>query len=205
MRLRMLALTCAFMAPTLMAQEGEWPADWTVRFDRAGSSQDDVRFEVMTPGWHLTTGPAGIFYNPSNTAEGQYRVESTIFLFDPGQRHREAYGILFGGRDLDGADQAYSYFLIRDTGEFLIKKRAGGSTETVVPWTASDAITKYPGGDEQAKNTLAVECGVDTVTFYINGESVASVPRSAVETDGVVGLRVNHRLNLHVAGLKVEP
>ncbi len=185
MRLRLLALTCAFMAPTLTAQEGEWPTDWTVRLDRAGSSQDEVGFEVMTPGWHLTTGPAGIFYNASITAEGEYRIESTIFLFDPGQRHREAYGILFGGSGLDGAEQAYSYFLIRDTGEFLIKKRVGGATETVVPWTASDAIMKYPGGDEQAKNTLAVASGADTVTFYINGESIASVPRSALHTDGV--------------------
>ena len=30
----------------------------------------------MPPGWHTTTGPAAIIYNPENTAKGQYRLES---------------------------------------------------------------------------------------------------------------------------------
>lgn len=204
-RTPILAAGLMLWATTAAAQGGEWPADWTVRFDRAGHSKADIEFVTMTPGWHVTTGPAAILYHPERTAEGAYRIRSTIFLFDPGERHAEAYGVFFGGRDLEGDGQAYSYFLIRDTGHFLVKNRTGNDTETIVGWTASDAIMKYPGGGEQAKNSLAVECGPETVDFYINDTKVTSVPRSALYADGVVGLRINHRLDLHVSELEVEP
>lgn len=203
MRTRMILGALVVVAPVLSAQER--PADWKVRFDNPNADMAALHFVTMAPGWHLTTGPAGILYNPENRAEGRYRLSSTVFLFDPGRRHREAYGVFFGGSDLDGANQAYSYFLIRDTGEFLVKTRRGASTETVVPWTASDAIMQYPGGDDQAKNVLAVECGTDSVEFYVNDRKVTSVPRSRLMTDGIVGLRVNHSLNLHVSELLVEP
>lgn len=188
----------------LEGQEGEWPTDWKVRFDRAGTSQSDIEFVTMSPGWHITTGPAAILYNPERTASGTYRIQTTIFLFDPGQRHAEAYGILFGGQNLEGDDQSYSYLLIRDTGHFLVKRRMGAETEEVVDWTPSDAIMKYPGGGEQAKNVLAVECGREMVDFYINDTKVTSVPRAELDTDGIVGLRINHQLNVHVSELAVE-
>lgn len=191
-------------APSAAGQEGP-PAGWKVRTDKPDASASDIQFVDMPPGWHITTGPAAIFYQPDRTAEDNYRIQSTIFLFDPGRRHREAYGVLFGGRDLEGDGQAYSYFLIRDTGDFLVKRRTGGDTESVVPWTHSDAIMKYPGGGEQAKNTLAVEVGTEAVDLYINGQKVTSVPRSKLDTEGVVGLRVNHMLNVHVSELEVTP
>lgn len=200
----LLAAALTLQVGPLSAQEGEWPAEWKVRFDRANASRSDIEFVTMSPGWHVTTGPAAILYNPERTASGTYRIQATIFLFDPGRRHAEAYGILFGGQDLEGDQQSYSYFLIRDTGHFLVKRRTGGSTEEVVDWTPSEAIMKYPGGGEQAKNVLAVECGPETVDFYINDTKVTSVPRGQLDTDGVVGLRINHELNVHVSELAVE-
>jgi hypothetical protein len=41
------------------------------------------------------------------------------------------------------------------------------------------------------------------VDFMINGTKVASRPRADLAVDGVVGLRVNHNLNLHVSKLEV--
>lgn len=202
--LRTLTMLVLAVAPALPAQEGERPAGWKVRFDRPGAPDSALFFVSMPPGWHITTGPAGIFYDPANAAQGRYRLEATVFLFDPGRRHREAYGVFFGGADLEGAEQAYAYFLIRDTGEFLVKLRRGAETETVVPWTASAAIARHPGGDQQARSALAVECGADAVDFYVNGEKVTSVPRGRIPTDGIYGLRVNHNLNLHVSALSAR-
>ncbi len=207
MRLGIVAIAALVLSAPGAAQEQpklERPADWKVRFDRAGSPDSALYFVTMPPGWHVTTGPAAILYNPATSASGQYRIETTIFLFDPGRRHREAYGIFFGGRHLEGDEQAYTYFLIRDTAEFLVKRRTGATTADVLPWTATSAIVKHAGGSENAKNVLAVECGPRTVDFYVNGEKVASVPRADVDTNGIVGLRVNHSLNLHVSELKVE-
>jgi hypothetical protein len=42
------------------------------------------------------------------------------------------------------------------------------------------------------------------VDFAINGTQVASRPRASLATDGVVGMRVNHNLNLHFTSLSVK-
>jgi hypothetical protein len=202
----MLLVSAAMLAAPATAQEQELkrPADWKVRFDRAGIPDTAIYFVSMPPGWHVTTGPAGILYNPATKAQGEFRLTSTIFLFDPGRRHREAYGILFGGRELDSPNQSYTYFLIRDTGDFLVKRRDGSGTKTVHQWSPSGAIMKHPG-DANAKNILMIEAKADVVDFYINGEKVTRVPRGEIRVEGIVGLRVNHSLNLHVTDLVVEP
>ncbi len=38
----------------------------------------------------------------------------------------------------------------------------------------------------------------------MNGEKVASLPRGQLNVDGIVGLRVNHGLDVHVSELSVE-
>ena len=192
------------LASTLSAQEESFPPGWKLRLDHANAKARDFKFVTMSPGWHITTGPAGIVYRPDLVGRGNYRIESTIFLFDPGRRHREAYGIIFGGANLQSPNQRYSYFLIRDTGEFLIKRREGSSTSTVKGWTPTDAIKRFPGDNQQARNTLAIEFGDDSVSFFINGSSVATIPRSNLDTEGIVGLRVNHSLNLHLTSLEIK-
>lgn len=201
MRLAPLFVALPLLTAPLSAQELERPPDWKVRFDRP-APDSAVYFVSMPPGWHITTGPAGILYDPSVTAKGEYRVRSEIFLF-PGQR-REGFGIFIGGENLDGVSQSYLYFLIRGDGRYLIKHRAGSETHVIVPWTAHEAIVKHEGGEETAKNELAIECGAERVDFFVNGEQVSSLPRSEMDVDGLVGLRVNHGLNLHVADLAVE-
>ncbi len=38
----------------------------------------------------------------------------------------------------------------------------------------------------------------------VNSTEVASVPRADLPADGIVGLRVNHALNLHIDDFSVE-
>jgi hypothetical protein len=191
------------------------PPTWHVRFDgghgdhgdhaSVGSdSTADVYFVNMVPGWHITTGPAAIFYHPASTGDGEYRAEALIHLFEPGDR-LEAYGLIIGGRDLDGDDIAYDYFVIRKSGEFLVKRRSGEETSVLIPWTAHSAIRPYPdGGTGAIGNTLAVDVGETEVAFIVNDQEVARLPRASVNTDGVVGLRINHGLNVHVETFAVE-
>ena len=199
MRSVTLGLALSLMAGPLVAQELERPSDWNVRYDRP--SNDSLYFVTMTPGWHITTGPSGIFYDPAKTAEGEYRVSSEIHLF-PGDR-REGFGVFIGGNDLESDDQSYLYFLIRKDGRFIIKQRNGSDAPTITPWTEHAAIVKQDG-DENAKNVLAVEVSDQKLSFYVNDQMVTSVPRSQLPTDGIVGIRVNHALNLHITNLNVE-
>jgi hypothetical protein len=188
------------------------PPDWHVRLDApdpavvvgADAETADIRFVSMTPGWHITTGPRAIFYHPGSSASGDYHAEAKIHLFDPGER-REAFGLFIGGRDLDGEEPSYDYFVIRNNGEFLIKRRVGDETSELLPWTAHEAIVAYgPETEGTATNVLGLTVAGDTVSFLVNGQEVARLPRSQVATDGLLGFRVNHHLNLHVSTLVVE-
>lgn len=207
--MRRFAALAAFavLAAPISAQDLQRPEGWLARFDRAGSAESDMEMWVdMPPGWHITTGPAGIFWNPSLTASGEFRAEMEVFLFDPAGR-REAFGIFFGGNDLQGTGQAYTYFLIRDGGQFLVKRRAGEQTPTLLEWTSHPAVQAYAdrGEDASVRNVLTVEAGRESVRFLINGQEVGSLPRDGIAVDGVVGIRVNHALNLHVSRLEVTP
>ncbi len=189
-------------AAALQAQEEElaFPEGWEVRFDREGSSMDDLVFGVMPPGMHVTTGPAMIAYHPDSVATGEFRIESETFLFDPGRR-REAFGFFVGGSDLQGPNQRYTYFLVREGGEFLVKTRSGTETAVVQDWTAHPAVVAFaskPADANTAKNVLVLEAEGGRLRFSINGQEVWSGSRDGLETEGVFGLRVNHGLNLHV-------
>lgn len=187
------------------------PIGWKVRTDHAGEpvigadkETADIWFVNMTPGWHITTKPAAIFYHPASTASGNYRAETVIHLFDPKGRN-EAYGIFFGGADLEGDGQVYDYFLLRNSGEYLIKQRRGSETKVVRDWTKHEGVVRWEKGMSSAENRLAVECREGTVDFFINGEKVVSIERAKLRTDGIVGLRFNHRLDAHVSDLSVTP
>lgn len=200
-------LVAAVLAPGAAAQDLQRPDGWLTRFDQAGASEADLEmFVEMPPGWHVSTGPAGIFWTPANTISGDFRAEMEVYLFDP-QGRREAFGIFLGGRNLEGPDQEYTYFLLRDGGQYIVKRREGDEAPTVRPWTSHSAIRSFAdrGDDASVQNVLAVEARGDTVRFFVNGTEVTSVPRAEVGVDGVFGFRVNHALNLHVSRLEARP
>lgn len=188
-------------------EELPFPEGWQVRFDREGASVDDLYLVTMPPGYHVTTGPAMIAWHPDSVATGDFRIESETFLFDP-QGRREAFGFFIGGTDLQGPDQRYTYFLLREGGEFLVKSRAGTETPVVNDWTAHPAIVSFatrPEGSATAKNVLALEAADDELRFSVNGELLWTGPRAGIATDGIFGLRVNHGLNLHVTSIASTP
>lgn len=182
------------------------PEGWMMRFDRSGAGQDMVDFRVMEPGWHVTTGRAGaaIFWQPGMDASGNYSVATQMHLFEPAS-HAEAFGLFVGGEKLGAADQTYLYFLVRQTGEYLIKRRTGAETANVVGWTPHDAIpTMEPGAGDPTEYNLAVEVGSENVAFKVNGTAVHTLPASDVDTDGQAGIRINHMLDIHVQTLELH-
>jgi hypothetical protein len=170
------------------------PSGYLARTDRANAQIADAKYALSGGAWEVRTGPAHIVWAPGDTASGTFTVTSHFDQLEA-PAHPEAYGLIFGGRDLNGDGQRYGYFLVRGTGEYLIKVREGATTRTVKDWTASPAVPKQ---DAQGKASydLGVRVRGDSVRFLVNGATVAAVARSAVPTDGVAGLRINH--NLHV-------
>ncbi len=187
-----------------LATGAKLPGRWHARPDAPATRTELMRLAAMGNGMHATMGPSGIFFDSTRTATGSFRARVTLTQ-TRATEHPEALGLLLGGRDLTGPDQSYLYFLVRQDGKYLIKHRAGAETHTLVDWTAHGAVNKV-SGDGGATNELAVETTADGARFLINGTEVVTLPRTEqLQTDGIVGLRVNHHLDVHVADLGVEP
>ncbi len=174
---------------------GEFPPGWSARTDR-DAALDNVRFMAHGDGFHAVTGSAAVFYNPEWRKSGDYRVAARLTQTKATQ-HPEAYGIVFGGRSLSDAGQTYSYFLVRQTGEYFIATRKGAERTKVVDWTAHPAIRK-PDESGRAANLLGVEVAGEQVVFRINGTEVTRLPKSQLETDGLIGFRINHHLDVMI-------
>jgi hypothetical protein len=205
--MRRFATAAMVLATIPNGLTAQLPDGWEVRPDRPDSDLSELAFTEMPPGWHVTTGPAVILYRPEMEAGGAYRVEMEVFLFDPGSR-RESFGFFIGGRQLDGEGQRYTYFLIREGRQFLVKARDGRETPTLVEWTDHDAVRAFVDreeGESSVRNVLAAEIGAEDVRFFVNGSEVTRIARDGLAVEGVVGLRVNHGLNLHVSHLELSP
>ena len=217
MRARLLPAALAVVLPALAprahaqgatpaaAAGASVPAGWRFAMDRATMPADQARLAPMGGGWHATMGrAAGVFYDPGVTAAGAYTVEAT-FTQTKAPTHPEAYGLVVGARGLDAGRPDYLYFVVRGDGKFMVRHRAGDEVHTLTDWTASPAL-KPADAAGRATNALRVVAARDSVRFLANGAEVARFPRAAyLNLDGVVGLRVNHALDVHVDGPRVTP
>ena len=183
------------------------PKGWKLRVDRSTSASDpdaagSIKFMAMGGGFHFVNPQAAVYWNPSNAATGAYTLKGTFTLMKP-SGHTNYYGLVFGGSDLDGAAQKYTYFLVAQDGTFLVKKRDGEATSDVVKKTPSDAVKK-PGADGTSSNALEVRVAASKIDYVVNGKVVTSTPKSDVKSDGIYGIRINHLLEVMVDGFAVS-
>ncbi len=189
--------------PDIAQNGGGVPQGYVALTDNADAQISAASYSAAGNDWEVKTGPAHIVYAAGDSASGVYAVSTTIQQLEK-PAHPEAYGVFFGGSNLDDrAAQQYGYFIVRGTGEYLIKSRQGDSVTTVVPWTASDNV---PSEDEAGKASydIKVHFAPDTAHFMVNDKLVAAVPRSEVPSAGVAGLRINHNLHLDVQPVTIS-
>lgn len=187
---------------------GTLPPGWHARTD-GNRPLANVKFDSMSVGHHVTLGPAAIFWRDADNATVSYTVEAKFWQFpsDTHRDHREGYGLLIGGSALQAAGERYTYFLIRDDGMFLVKRRMGDSTWAVTTgWTANEAVLKRAATADTTKpleNTLMIRVTPTDVTFLVNGKPVYTAKANDVDASGIVGFRVNHNLNVHLGQLQI--
>ena len=198
----LLATAVLAMAVSVAAQS---PQGWKVRIDRSTNAQDpdntpNLTFMSMGKGLHVKGGPAGTFWNAAS-ASGNYTLKATFNLQEP-SNHTNYYGLIFGGANLDAASQAYTYFVIAQNGMFQVRQRQGEAVTDVVR-RATNAAVRQPGADGKSTNTLEVRVNGDTVSYVVNGTVVHSGPKAGAVTDGLVGVRVNHMMDVQFEGFEV--
>ncbi len=180
------------------------PAGWSFRLDNPAANRATLRFVADGGALHVTAGPAATYWNPANRTTGAYTLQAT-FTQMKAPAHAEAYGLIWGGGDIDGANQNYLYFVIRKDGKYLVRHRAGAATHNIQEWTEHPAIVKE-GADGRAANTLRVEVTTAGSRLYANDQLVLDVPRQGMAqvTDGEVGMRINHNLDVRVTDFAVR-
>ena len=199
-----LAITLITTA-TLAAQTST--AGWKQRVDRSTSASDpdpagEVKFMAMAGGFHTANPSAATFWNPKNTAAGNYTLKAT-FAQNQKSSHPNYLGLLFGGSNLDGANQSYTYFVVAQNGTWLVKQRNGEATKDIVARAKSEAVAQLDANGK-ATNTLEVRVQADKIDYVVNGTVVGSSPKAGITTDGIYGFRVNHALpDVMITGLSV--
>ncbi len=191
--------------PDKNAAGGPLPAGWMGRTDRPQQKIEDAKFVTMGSGFHVTSGPAAIYWSDRYRAQGPFTGSAT-FRQTKNPMHPEAYGILFEGNKLDAPDQSYVYFLVRGDGKVMVNHRAGTDVHKVLEWTDAAAVHKADANGV-ATNTLTIDATrPDSIRLRVNGTQVAALQSEHVgSSDGFVGLRVNHNLDVHISDFVVTP
>lgn len=180
-------------------------AGYSVRLDSGRSDPGEFRLSNEGDELRILTGPAGIAYRPDDfVMSGDFRVDATFVQYGAPVGYREAYGIFVGGRDLQTDELEYTYFLIRPTGEYLVKRRLSQVTEVIVDWAPSAAIVAVREEGDEPRNTLSVVVEGTEARFLANGEVVHTMPASEARPFGIAGLRANHRLDVRVSDWMLE-
>lgn len=198
--------------PTNAVQgSGKLPEGWMVRFDPHGAQPappiSSVNFVPMAGGFHVTSGPAAIYYNPKDMASGVYAVSAT-FKQSKTNSH-EAYGIFIGGHNLQDSTQNYTYLVVKPgDGSIAIAHRGsnGRPTYFIASSAGANPAVNKDAADGSATNVLLIHVAPDSVHFAVNGKVVKAVAKSELggPTDGQAGLRINHNIDVHIDGWGIK-
>ena len=148
-----LALLVLLAVAPLGAQT---PQGWKLRVDRSMNAEDPdaagaIKFITMGTGFHATNPQAAVYWNPANTATGNYTLKGTFKLVKT-TGNGEYFGLILGGSNIDGATEKYLYFMVNSEGNWLIKSRDGSGTSQVASSGGPSDVVKKAGPDGTSTN-----------------------------------------------------
>jgi len=190
---------------------------WTGKIDpgeaRRGGLLTNAKLTKEGNALHVTTGPAVAYWNPSNTASGDYTVKATFTepKYMNLNDHPHPYGIFIGGNDMGTDNQSYLYCAAYGNGNFIVRgfgpapfQMNGGHGE------ANAAVHKASAPGAPVTQEIAMSVKGDNVQCAINGTVVATYKKSDLvaagklkSTNGVYGIRFSHNTEGTVSGLSV--
>lgn len=191
---------------------------WTGKIDAkevtAGLTLNSAKLSQEGKVLHVTTGPAVTYWNPKNTAKGDYTVSATFFepKYMNLNDHPHPYGIMIAGNDLGTDQESYLYCAAYGNGTYIVRGfgpkpfQMGGRAPIADP-----AVNKAAGKNQPVTQLIAITVKGDKVSCSINNKVLATFDKSALvtdgklkSTDGVYGIRFAHNTDATVTGLKVS-
>jgi hypothetical protein len=159
--------------------------------------------------FQVTTGPAVSYWNPANTASGNYTVKATFTepQYMNVNTHPHPYGILIAGNDLGTAQQSYLYCAAYGDGRFIVRGFGPQAFQMNGQGQANAAVHKAAAPLQPVTQEIAVSVKGDRVECSINGTVVATYEKAALvvpgklkSLDGTYGLRFAHNTDVNVSG-----
>jgi hypothetical protein len=188
---------------------------WTGKIDsssaRQGRTINDAKFVQEGAALHVTTGPAATYWNPANTASGDYTVKATFLesKFMTLNSHPHSYGIFIGGNNM-GADQmSLVYCVAYGDGEVLVRG-FGPAVFTLLGTSPNAAVHKAAGVGQPVTQEISWRVKGGRAECSINGTMVAGYDKARLvgagklqSTDGVYGIRFTHNVEAVITGFSM--
>jgi len=187
---------------------------WMGRIDpkelRGGEKLENARLTKDGDALHVTTGPAVAYWNPENTAGGNYTVKATFkeARYMNLNTHPHPYGIFIAGNDMGTDRQSYLYCAAYGNGTFIVRGFGPAPFQMNGRGSSNSAVNRASGPGEPVTQEIALSAKGNKVECAINGTVVATYDKSLLvadgklkSTDGVYGIRFAHNTEAIVTGL----
>ena len=186
---------------------------WTGKIDagstRQGRTLNDSKFVQEGNALHVTAGPATTFWNPANTAGGDYSVKATFLepRFMELNSHAHSYGIVIGGNNMGTDQMSYVYCVAYGDGNALVRG-FGPAVFTLLGTSPNPAVHKAAGVGQPVTQEISWSVKGGRAECSINGAVVAGYDKAQLvgpgklqSTDGVFGVRFSHNVEAIITGL----
>src|SRR3954454_15316470 len=134
----MASLSAQFDRDRVIPGGGIFVQGWTGKIDagsvRQGRTLNDSKFVQESNAIHVIAGPATTFWNPANTASGDYTVKATFLepKFMELNSHAHSYGIVIGGTNMGTDQMTYVYCVAYGDGNALVRGFSGADVFTLL-------------------------------------------------------------------------
>jgi hypothetical protein len=189
---------------------------WTGQIDpneaKRGQALTNAKLTKDGNDLHVTTGPAVAYWNPANTASGDYTVKATFTepKYMNLNDHPHPYGVFIGGNDMGTPNESYLYCAAYGNGRFIVRGFGPEPFQVNGRGETNAAVHKAAGQGQPVTQDIAVSVKGDKVSCSINGTTVGTYNKSDIvgtgklkSTDGVYGIRFAHNTEGTVSGLTV--
>ena len=185
---------------------------WTGKIDassgRQGRKLEDAKLVQEGAALHVTTGPATTFWNPANTASGNYTIKASFLepKFMELNNHPHSYGIFIGGNGMGTDTMSLVYCAAYGDGTAFVRGFAP-QVFNMLRAQAFPSVGKAAGIGQPVKQDIAwtvkggrAECSINgtVIAGYDKDQLVAAGKLTSI--DGVYGLRFTHNVEAVVTG-----
>src|SRR5580765_818725 len=185
---------------------------WTGKVDassaRQGRKLEDAKLAQDGNALRVTTGPATTFWNPANTAKGDYTIKASFLepRFMELNNHPHSYGIFIGGNDMGTDKMSLVYCAAYGDGTAFVRG-FGPAVFNMLRAQAFPSVGKAAGVGQPVKQDIAwtvkggkAECSINgaVIASYTSDQLVAAGKLTSL--DGVYGLRLTHNVDTVITG-----